>query len=722
MISRPKLRHLLMPAMLLFGIHAASALDLNSNGMSDVWERVYSVSDPVLDPDGDGQDNLKEAEAGTNPNDPNDSFKTTGFSISNDGTYASLTWRSAEGRYYEVEESADLMSWNYAEYAQGEYEALGTSVTLYREFASHPRIFFRVRGYPEYDYDEDRDGLAAWEERLLGTDPYDYDGDTDNDGMRDDFEFIYDFDPLSDADGDADADGDVLSNAMESRLGTNPRETDTNGNGVSDAAEDKDQDGLTNIQEFVTYLTDPTQPDSDGDTKNDGWEIKYGYSALINNETDSNPANNSTADPDVDGLNNVEESQIDTNPNEGDTDGDTFSDFEEDRGGSDAGGAASTPSNPGGVPGGPSSPPPPTIPVMVNFGDHSGSHSEKYRVNLTPLEGDANTQRRYRTNRQYGVTQTETFYLPAGAKYKVTLEHIATDPQYIGPPSPDYDYTLNFTSGSTNSAITIATQDPSGMLGVHDESVQFYASGKDATLYTPWLKSVAAAPFPFDKDRKKIGVGEVLNLTIKPSSLPSPSWTLAGTPGSSSVTPSGSTASFEAGIRACTPQVKVTSLGTDVKIDYNVVQPSGEQATKASENTYAAGTQGAGMVLSITTLPDDVSFNNVEVIEVDKGTSNVTGFFSSYSAASLQHHPTATWTRLSVTNKWSDVAFITGYGTSSTWAQGTFQWAIEVRWRVFNKETGQGEFLANRTQVFTMHDTTGRTTITKLGQSVTRTP
>ena len=168
--------------------------------------------------------------------------------------------------------------------------------------------------------------------------------------------------------------------------------------------------------------------------------------------------------------------------------------------------------------------------------------------------------------------------------------------------------------------------------------------------------------------------------------------------------------------------MKVTALGKDVKIDYNVVQPSSEQAIKTQDLSYAAGTQGAGMLLSITTLPDDVSFNNVEVLEVDKVTSNVTWFFSTYSAASLKHTPTPTWTRLSVTNKWTDDAHIFGYGTSSTWAYGTFQWAIEVRWRVFNKETGQGEFLANRTQAFTMHDNTGRTTIDKLGRSVTRTP
>lgn len=476
-------------------------------------------------------------------------------------------------------------------------------------------------------YDYDGDGLSNLGEYIAGTDPYNR--DTDGDGMDDGFEVTHSLDPLDVADAASDADGDGLSNLWEFKLRLNPELADSDGNGVSDAQEDRDQDGLTNILEINIYGTDPTQPDTDGDGLNDGWEILYGYSALINNETDADPTNDPDADPDNDGLINSAEEQIGTNPNNWDTDGDGFSDLAEDQAGSNAIGAASTPGNPGGTPGGPASPPPPTIPVQVSFGDPSGSHSEKYQVILEPLEGDANTQKRYRTNRKYGETQTETFHLPAGAKYKITLKHIATDPDYDYDPNPDYDYTLEFSSNSTDAAIKAIPEDNAGILGEHYESEDFFADGKDATLYIAWIKSETFSTVPQDRERKKLGVGEDVSITLKPTSLPSPTWALTGTPGTSTLsTLTGSSTFLTAGKRACTPTTEATILGETVKIDYNVIQPTGETATKTSDMVFAAGTQGVGMELEITTLPIDVSFYNVEVIEIDKGTQNVTGFFA----------------------------------------------------------------------------------------------
>jgi len=75
---------------------------------------------------------------------------------------------------------------------------------------------------------------------------------------------------------DDDIDGDGLSNAQEATLGTDPRNPDTDGDGLTDSAEvntyhtdplkpDTDGDGWTDAQEINVYLTDPLNPDTDGD-------------------------------------------------------------------------------------------------------------------------------------------------------------------------------------------------------------------------------------------------------------------------------------------------------------------------------------------------------------------------------------------------------------------------------------------------------------------------
>src|SRR6266446_409243 len=58
----------------------AQMIDLNANGMSDVWEQIYGASglDPNADTDGDGVINRLEAIAGTDPLDPSSAPIITG--------------------------------------------------------------------------------------------------------------------------------------------------------------------------------------------------------------------------------------------------------------------------------------------------------------------------------------------------------------------------------------------------------------------------------------------------------------------------------------------------------------------------------------------------------------------------------------------------------------------------------------------------------------------
>ncbi|CAH1223239.1 hypothetical protein PAECIP111893_04938 [Paenibacillus plantiphilus] len=79
-----------------------------------------------------------------------------------------------------------------------------------------------------------------------------------------------------------DGDGDGLTNGFELdklRSTASPFKQDSDNNGISDANEDFDEDGLTNLQE-QTLGTDPLLDDTDGDGLTDGIEVQFGTDPL----------------------------------------------------------------------------------------------------------------------------------------------------------------------------------------------------------------------------------------------------------------------------------------------------------------------------------------------------------------------------------------------------------------------------------------------------------
>jgi hypothetical protein len=172
--------------------------------------------------------------------------------------------------------------------------------------------------------DSDGDGMPdGWEVKngfnpLAGTDAR---ADPDNDGLTNLQEYQNDTDPR-----DADSDDDGLSDGDEVNThSTDPNNRDSDGDGLSDGDEvnthstdpnnrDSDGDGLSDGDEVNTHSTDPNNADSDRDGMPDGWEVDKGFNPL--DDTDAN------ADPDNDGLTNLEEYQKYTDPHNPDTDGD----------------------------------------------------------------------------------------------------------------------------------------------------------------------------------------------------------------------------------------------------------------------------------------------------------------------------------------------------------------------------------------------------------------
>jgi hypothetical protein len=128
--------------------------------------------------------------------------------------------------------------------------------------------------------DLDGDGLTNKEEGLIGTNPTN--ADSDGDGLKDGFEINKTKTNPKDTDSDSTA--------------TTP---DENNNTITDDKEDLDGDGLTNLEE-QTNNTDPLDSDSDNDGVNDGDEVDAGSNP-------NDPSSTPTSDQDNDGIPDVVE-------------------------------------------------------------------------------------------------------------------------------------------------------------------------------------------------------------------------------------------------------------------------------------------------------------------------------------------------------------------------------------------------------------------------------
>jgi len=115
--------------------------------------------------------------------------------------------------------------------------------------------------------------------------------------------------------GDVDTDGDGLTDAQEAILGTNPTKPDTDFDGLRDGEE-------------LTYGTNPLDPDSDNGGQLDGYEVHGLHTNPLNGADDF-----SVPDPgpysDADGLPDLVEVLIGTDPFNIDTDGDGLDDYAE---------------------------------------------------------------------------------------------------------------------------------------------------------------------------------------------------------------------------------------------------------------------------------------------------------------------------------------------------------------------------------------------------------
>lgn len=202
---------------------------------------------------------------------------------------------------------------------------------------------------PQLELDTDDDGMPDYWEIANGTLPAVDDADVDNDanGGPDDLTNLEEYENGTNPQ-DSDTDDDTLTDGIEvkalhaSGFASNPRSTDGDGDGISDFNE---HNGTLNIS-FANAATNPLASDTDGDGLPDAYELACNTPSTALDPNDDgavDPTQAASSDRDSDGLSNIAEFDPAQGPNSlspqtradiADTDGDGYDDFSENNAGS----------------------------------------------------------------------------------------------------------------------------------------------------------------------------------------------------------------------------------------------------------------------------------------------------------------------------------------------------------------------------------------------------
>ena len=171
-------------------IHTAfGQLDIDNDGLSDLWTEVYKAHNlsADADTDGDGYSNRFESEIGSDPFDPKSYFGLNSYRFESNNTLLILDFQVVKGVRYLIESARELgpqAIWR----PETVINSNGNGSLVLEQFidrSTDSTRFFRVRQV----IDEDRDGLTSWEEWQLGLDDRD---PLSNGGESSDFHWAVD--------------------------------------------------------------------------------------------------------------------------------------------------------------------------------------------------------------------------------------------------------------------------------------------------------------------------------------------------------------------------------------------------------------------------------------------------------------------------------------------------------------------------------------------------
>ncbi|WP_445365119.1 hypothetical protein ACJJJB_15315 [Microbulbifer sp. ANSA001] len=274
--------------------------DFDGDGLPTFWENQYGLDvsrpeDRGEDPDGDGLTNALEFELGTNPINPD----TDGDSARDSEDW----WPLDPNKNWDHDGDGIPASW---EVSRGLNDDDAQDATQDNDFDGLTNLQEYQAGTRIDLSDSDFDGIKDGEDIAPLNAAYRF--DHDGDGLPELWEQEHHFNDGDAGDAAEDTDSDGLTNLQEYQAGTDPRDPDSDHDGVADG-----QDLLPTDARYSR--------DEDGDGMADEWEQEHGLR--------SDDPTDAIFDEDYDGLSNLQEYQLGTNPQERDSDGDWVEDGED---------------------------------------------------------------------------------------------------------------------------------------------------------------------------------------------------------------------------------------------------------------------------------------------------------------------------------------------------------------------------------------------------------
>ncbi len=223
--------------------------------------------------------------------------------------------------------------------------------------------------------------------------------------------------------------------------------------------------------------------------------------------------------------------------------------------------------------------------------------------------------------------------------------------------------------------------------------------------------------------RTDLGVGEVLDCSVEPSSL-NVSWSC--TPDKAQFA-SPNTSSTMLSVLDVPGGLTVTANieGFEISTNYVVHAPEGIAYSKPhSPFEYSHDSAGAGCKIYVTISPTNVAFANLWIEEGFSDAYNVSGYFSGEGRHPPHDRDAGAFNAIQLDHLANDGYFFRDKMSSNEmkpWAQGKMEWWIPAKWWISNgsHSTNKHDFAFVFFETFDV-DNTGETTVSKFNSSVRR--